>query len=255
MTTVTNIDQMKISEKYQMGKFHILLLSAISEFFKEHLDASIKNKEVDYSTYGNPKQIKLKLIYQLSNRINSVLYDLDLTFIFLNKERKLISEHYRDLESQEDYYNYHLENYYIRLVTLLDIIGKLGNEVYNLGLSVDKVSAYVFKDKAKKVGFNKIAEIVKNLTDKIADYKMARHSKLHTGESDFKIFREIVIWEDLAEIINYNVDPMVSNYTDKEIKQKLEELKAFTIDVIQLIETFMDEASTKLEEFINEGNS
>ncbi len=243
---------MKISEKYQSEKFHILLITAMQKFLKEHIDAVMKSKDIDYETYGSPKQVKLKLIVQLTSRISTVLGDLDRTFIFLAKDRKLINEHYPDLETQEEYYDYHLENFYIRLVTLLDIIGKLGNEVYNLGLKKDKVSAYVFKDKAKSEGFEKISQITGDLIEKIDEYRKARHSKLHTGESEFKIFRKIVIWEDLMKMIGSEIDPILSKHTDEEIKKQVDKLKDFTLEVIELIENFMDEASLKLEEYINE---
>ena len=243
---------MKLSEQYQIRKFHKVLVIEVQKFFKEHFEAAMGGKGIDYETYGSPKQVKLKLIVQLSGRISTVLDDLDRTFIFLAKDRKLITEHYTDLETQEEYYDYHLENFYIRLSTLLDVIGKLGNEVYDLGLIKDKVSAFVFKDKAKSEGFVKISQITGDLIEKIDEYRQARHSKLHTGESEFKIFRRIVIWEDLMKMIDSDVDPILSDYTDEEIKQQLTELKEFTIEVIQLIEFFMDEAASKLEEFINE---
>jgi len=243
---------MKVSEQYQSRKFHVVLLKAHQEFFKEHFDAAMASEDINYETYGSPKQVKLKLIVQLSSRISMVLEDLDRTFIFLSKDRKLITEHYPELDTQKEYYDYHLENFYIRLATLLDIIGKLGNEVYGLGLLKDKVSAHVFKDKAKSKGFEKISQITGDLITKIDEYRQARHSKLHTGESEFKIFRKIVIWEDIMKIIDSDVDPLLSDCTDKEIKQQLTELKEFTIEVIKLIERFMDEAAIKLEEFIKD---
>jgi len=249
---VTKHLEMEVSEKYQSRKFNILLVNAVKPFLSEHLQAALKSNEIDYETYGSAKQIKLKLIVQFSSRISTVLEDLDRTFVFLAKDRKLITEHYGDLETQGEYYAYHLENFYIRLATLLDVIGKLGNEVYDLGIRKDKVSAYVFKDKANSKGYSKISEITGDLIDGIDEYRKARHSKLHTGESEFKIFRKIIIWEDLTKMIDGNVDPILSDYTDKEIKQQVNELKEFTIGVIQLIESFMDEAASRLEEFLNE---
>lgn len=244
---------MKISEYYQGEKFYILLVTAVQKFLHKHMDAAMKSKEVDYEMYGSPKQVKLKLIVQLVGRISTVLGDLDRTFIFLAKDRKLINVHYTDLKTQEEYYDYHLENFYIRLATLLDVIGKIGNEVYDLGLKQDKVSAYVFKDKAKSEGFEKISQITEELIVKIDEYRKARHSKLHTGESEFKIFRKIVIWDDLMKMIKSEVDPILGDHTDNEINKQIGALKDFTIEIIQLIEAFMDEAAEKLEVYLNEG--
>lgn len=209
---------MKVSEKYQSEKFHVLLITALKEFISDHIGSAMKDKNVDYETYGSPKQVKLKLIVQLSGRISTVLGDLNRTFIFVSKDRKLIKEHYSELETQEEYYDYHLENFYIRLATLLDVIGKLGNEIYDLGLKKDKISTYVFKDKAKSEGFEKISKVTGDLIEKIDEYRKARHSKLHTGESKFKIFRKIVIWEDLMKMIDSEVDPILTEHTDEEIK-------------------------------------
>lgn len=244
---------MKISERYLDRKFDIILINAVKVFLEEHIDAALKSDDINYKAFGTPKQVKLKILVQLSGRIGVVLDDIDKTFIFLEKDRKLITRHYSKLEYQEEYYNYHLENYYIRLVSLLDILGRLGNELYSLGLKNEKVSAHTFKERAKKYGHNKISEITAELITKINDFRVARHTKLHTGESDFKIFKNIVIWEDLMKNIGSDVEPLLREYTDKDIKQQLSDLKDFTFEIIQLIESFMNEAALKLEEYVDYG--
>ena len=46
--------------------------------------------------------------------------------MFLKKDRALILVHYPGFENLKEYYKYHFENFYIRLSTLTDLIGKLG---------------------------------------------------------------------------------------------------------------------------------
>lgn len=49
----------------------------------------------------------------------------------LDKEK--VSQTYPDL-SLEEYYNYHLENYVIRINSLPDILAQLGNTICNWGI-------------------------------------------------------------------------------------------------------------------------
>lgn len=110
----------------------------------DHLEIALKSSNLDYEAYGAENEKLLKKILHYYSNLFIVLKDLDFALLFLQKERALILKHYPDIESQENYYNYHFENYYIRLVTLGDLIGRLGNLVYGLGINLNKSSSYIF---------------------------------------------------------------------------------------------------------------
>lgn len=180
-----------------------------------------------------------------------MLDDIDLTFQFLNKDRSLILVHYPELKYQEEYYRYHFENLYIRLASILDLIAKIGNDIYNLDIKSKNVSAYIFKDVANKKGFKSISLITENLIVQIEKFKKARHSKLHSGESKFDLLDNIVIWEDLLNFSDSETDPILKKNTDEEIAEKIQEYNNETIEVVKTIRHFLNESTKQLMLVIN----
>ena len=164
-------------------------------------------------------------------------------------------EHYRFLDSQETYSKYHYENYYIRLITILDIIGKLGTTLYGFNLDLDKVSAYTFKYKALKEGHEDIARIIDTLSDKLKKCKAERKKKLHKGEAEIKPFNGTVILEDIKPFIGSNKDEILTQYTDQKIKEEIEILTGNTFDLIEIVKEFLEESITKLNEIITTAKS
>ncbi len=242
---------MKLEQHLEGTQFELELAKALQKFIPEHLNQTLHNSEINYKEYGNPVEKKLKQILHYFSSLYKVLNDLDYTFIFLKKDRNLILDNYPELENQKAYYNYHFENYYIRLVTLGDILGRLGTLVYQLDLELKKSSAYVFKDKVKKEGYVNISVITDRLIQKLEILKEERHKKLHTGVSDIEPLDGIVIWEDLNKIIGDDTDPLLKEYTDTQILENIEKLKNDTIEIVDLIKEFLVESTTKLNELIN----
>jgi hypothetical protein len=238
-------------ENYLSGtKFELELANALIEFIPRHMEECLAKPELEYDEYGTEAEKKLKSIFKFYSNIGVVLRDLGITLNFLEKERALILKDYPFLESQETYYKYHYENYIIRLVTILDLIGKLGTLIYDLGLDLEKVSSYTFKDKARKEGYNDIAEIVDKLTDRLGSLKFERHKKLHTGEADIRLFKGTVIWEDLNAILGSDTSEILKEFADEEIKKKIGVLKESTFELIDIVKAFLEESKTKLNEII-----
>jgi hypothetical protein len=229
--------------------FEVELLKSLQKFVPRHIEDALNNTHIKYEEYGSEYEKRLKQILQHYGSIYSVLNDLDLTFYFLSKERHLILKHYPDLENQKDYYSYHFENYYIRLVTLSDILGRLGVLIYDLKIDL-KSSAYIFKDKARKEGFEKISLITEKIIGSIKHLKNERHSKLHTGEAEINLLEGIVIWEELNKMVGADTPQILIEYTDEQIKDKVLAIKNSTIDIINLIRDFLEELALKFKENI-----
>lgn len=236
-------------EEYLSGtQFELELTTALLKFVPKHMEECLKNPDLNYEDYGTENEIKIKLILKLYGNISVVLRDIDLTFQFLEKERSEILKHYTFLDSQETYFKYHYENYFIRIITVLDLLGKLGTVLYNLELNLEKVSAYTFKDKAKKEGFDEISVKVEKITEKLRELKTERHKKLHTGEADIKAFNGVVIWEDINAIIGSDTDEVLKEYTDEKIKEEIAILRKSTLELIDLTKEFLEESTNKLKE-------
>lgn len=243
-------------EKHLSGtKFELDLVKALQNFIPEHMEDCLNDPELKYKDYGTEYKKKTKLIVKFFANISVVLKDLDLTLNFLGKARSTILEHYPFLDSQETYFKYHYENYFIRLVTILDLVGKLGTLIYGLNLNLDQVSAYTFKDKVRKEGYEDVAKIIDKLIEKLSELKTERHKKLHIGEADIKSFNGTVIWEDINAITGSHTDAILKQYTDQKINEEVEILKRNTIELIDIVKEFLEESDTKLNEIITTANS
>lgn len=236
-------------------QFEHELVKALQTFIPNHMKDCLSNLELDYESYGTEVEKKLKLIFKNYYKIRIVLTDIGLTLNFLKKERSQIIEHYPFLHDQEAYFTYHYENYFIRLVTMLDLIGKLGTLLYDLDLPLEKVSAYTMKDKAQSKGYTDLVNITKKMINGMSDLKVERHKKLHTGEADIKIFNGIVIWEDLDAITGLNTDQILIKDSDEKIKEKIETLETSTVEFINIVKEFLEESNTKLKEIITSANN
>jgi len=226
------------------------LAKSLLAFIPKHFGEAVKDLTLDYESIGTEREQKLKIILHHFTRIRTVLKDLDYTLMFLSKERKLILDHYPDLHSQKAYYNYHFENYYIRLVTLSDILGRFGAELYELGLDPKKTSAHVFKDRARKEGHEKISEITERIILHLEMLKEARHKKLHTGETDIEPLKGIMIWEDLNSIIGTETSSLLKEHTDSEVVGEMKRIESETLTLVSIMKEWLGEGSHKLKQLI-----
>lgn len=241
----------KLEKALEETQFEKDLLTALLKFVPKHFKEVLDDSNLDYKNYGTETEIKLKMILDHFSNLYTVLGDLDFTTIFLNKKRDLILEHYPEFESHKKYYNYHFENYYIRLVTLSDIIGRLGNLIYEFDIDAKKASAYVFKDKAKKEGYLEISRHTNRLIEKLELLKEERHKKLHTGEADIEAFENVVFWEDLNKIMGLETESILKEHTDKEVLKEMQNLEERTLEIVDIVKDFLEESNNKLKDIIS----
>jgi hypothetical protein len=226
----------KNEKKLEGTTFELELIKGLLSFLPDHMKTAIADHTISYNDLGSEKEQKLKTVLHYFSSIYSVLSDLSTTIMFLKKDRTLILEHYPNFENQKEYYTYHFENYFIRLLTLTDIIGKIGVLVYSLYIAIEKSNAYNFKEKARKEDFEKVAIITEKLIKKVNELKKERHKKLHTGVSDIETLNGIVIWSDINKIIGeQKTDKTLEDYTDLKIKEEIEGIENTINDQSQKI--------------------
>jgi len=240
-----------MEKKLEGTAFELELVKGLLSFVPDHMKAVIADHSIDYNDFGTEKERKLKTILHFFSSIYSVLSDLSTTIMFLKKDRTLILEHYPNFEKQEEYYTYHFENYYIRLITLTDIVGKLGVLVYALDIVIERSNAYNFKEKARKEGFENIAVITEKLIEKVDELKKERHKKLHTGVADIETLNGMVIWSDINKLIGeQKTDEILEEHTDIKIKKEIEGIETRIAETVSVIKEFLEEATIKLKENI-----
>lgn len=240
----TLVDQMLSS------KFAVDFIKVLAPLTSAHMKIFMEN-DVDYDDIGNDKEKKLKEISNLYGLLQTAVSDLELVLTFLRIEnRKAILEIYPTIEAQEKYFKYHLENYIIRVITITDIIGKLGNLIFECGLDDEKCNGYSFKEKMKQVDGN-IVTIVEKLLQKTKTIKDKRHKKLHTGKSEIGYFEGIVFYDDLSRLIKTEADPILDDFTDKNIAEEIDRIEVEIREIIDIVIEFTDYANTKFLEIVN----
>ncbi len=237
-----------LSDQLVNSKFGLAFIKVLAPLTGKHLKIFLENKGTDYDEIGDAKEKQLKGIAHIYGLLQTTVSDLELVLTFLRVEdRKSITQVFPALESQEQYFKYHLENFIIRIITLTDIVGKLGNAIFETGLPEEKCNGYTFKEKIKQSDPNCSALIEKLLVE-TKEIKDRRHVKLHTGESKIGYFEGIVFWDELSKIIKSEASPLLDELTDTNIKNEINTLEKEIRNIISLVVDFTDYATDKFNE-------
>ena len=78
----------------------------------------------------------------------------------------------------DDYYKFHYDNFIIRLVTSIDVCGKIGNIVYQLGIADRYANWYSFTVHPKMKDSVPAAQLIE-FTEYLDEFKQQRHIKVH----------------------------------------------------------------------------
>ena len=180
--------------------------------------------------------------------IQSTLDDLNKVFIFLEIERDKIIEIYPKINSQEGYFKYHIENYIIRIYTIIDLVGKLGNLLYETNILDDDCNCYKFKEKVKKENVE-IGGILEDILKYVDEIKKRRHTKIHTGEVEIEELIGISFWEDFSNFLPKEFDfnnSILKAMNEDRINDMINGLHSFLDLLIVKINNFLDMSINKL---------
>lgn len=115
-----------LSDQLVSSKFGFDFMKVLAPLTGKHLKIFLDNPGTNYEEIGDTKEKQLKHIAHLYGLLQTSVKDLELVLIFLRIEnRKSITELFPALESQDQYFKYHLENFIIRIITITDVVGKL----------------------------------------------------------------------------------------------------------------------------------
>lgn len=229
-------------------KFGLEFLKVLVPITTKHMEICLENRNIDYDTIGDAKEKKLKNIAHIYGLLQTTVSDLELVLIFLRiEDRKVIKQIFPKIESQEQYFKYHLENFIIRIITITDIVGKLGDAIYETELSEEKCNGYNFKERIKPTDPS-CANIIEELLICTKEIKSKRHKKLHTGEAKIGYFDGIIFWEEISNIIKKEANPILDELTDSNIKIEINSLEKEIRNIIELVVKFLEYATDKFKE-------
>ena len=241
-------EKQSLSEQLADCTFTHEYIKVIAPIMSNHAKIYLERIEenIDFNQIGSDKEIKLKEISKYFGLLQTIVTDLERVLMFLRFEkRNELKNIYPELESQEQYYIYHFENYIIRVNTITDVLGKLGNSIYETG--IPKCNGYNFKEEIKKIDAN-VATIVEKLLKKTKEIKDRRHEKIHTGETKINYLEGVAFWGDIHRIIKEEVDPLLEEYTDKKLLEAVDETETEIRELIEIVKEFLEYSVPKFLE-------
>lgn len=245
MKTKTLLDQLVES------KFGFEFIRVLIPLTTSHMKICLDSGNIDYYNIGNEKEKKIKEIARLYGLLQTSVSDLELVLAFLKiSNRNQIMELYPNLESQKQYFKYHFENFIIRIITITDIVGKLGNSIFETGIIEKKCNGYKFKEKIESTDKN-CSILIEKLLVATKEIKEKRHQKLHSGESLIGYFEEIVFWDELSKITRSETSSLLDELTDNSIEDEIESLEMDIREIIAIVVEFTDYATDKFTEIAN----
>lgn len=239
-----------MQQKLFKSEFAAILLKQAGEISNKW-SLIISEKLVENRSYSEPfesvgtseeKDVYNKALKFLS--MQNAIEDMDMVFVFLKVDRNKILD--LDIGTQENYYKYHLENFIIRTYIIIDSLAKLGDALYNT--AIKDCNCYNLKEKIKNE-YPEIAISLEKILEYSKDNKARRHEKIHTGEIEINEIKNIIFWEDYADVLPAEFDlknSILISMRDEKIEQMIEELQSYINDLIEKINVFLDQSIDKI---------
>lgn len=211
----------RLNKKENESKFLSILLSKVKDVYAKHLGIYIDQKEkpeIAFEEYGEKNEISLKRIFKRYNNISDSLEKLLLIEKFIKSN--FVIDFCKNNELNEiDYYQYNFENFLVRLVGLLDLCAKIGNEVYELDIEERKCNWYRFTNHQNIIG-KKCCTVLLSFSHYLQSIKDYRHIILHAGGFESDQIKSIE-----SKIFNERLIPLEKPIKDWFESQKNEEIK------------------------------
>ena len=240
-------------DRFNRSCFAQTIETSVFQFYGKHLK-EIREKHLGIramDSYGSAKEIWLKAIFNELLRIRHYFEDLQILPKFLNVEREKIVLLYGDAIDDEDYYKFHYDNFVIRLLTSIDLCGKIGRTVFEL--PIKHGSWYQLMQHPELKG-TQPAKILQSFSTYLENYRKHRHQKIHSGQSEDDQFDKIVYWESLVKLTGMEMHledmEVLNEFTNVEIKRKVAELEAVINQTIDYTFDFLDAINYRVEKLI-----
>lgn len=208
------------------------LITLVKPIVCSHLEQCLADKSLNYDELGDEHEIMLKKSITIYTNLGTVVSDLEKVVVFLRLDKEKVSQTYPNL-SLEDYYNYHLENYVIRLNSIPDILAQLGNTICNWGIPNKKCYGTVIPD-SSKVPNEDIKNKMKLLLSKISSIKTIRNEKIHTGDAEIGYFDKALCWDTLPKL-GISLTPLLEEYTKGKRVEAIDLICDEIIGVITIV--------------------
>ncbi|WP_055447077.1 Cthe_2314 family HEPN domain-containing protein [Lacinutrix mariniflava] len=155
------------------------------------------------------------------------------------------------------YLQYHLENHFLKITTVLDQCIAFTAEIYRLGIPI-KLNSLRHLSENKHTRQTKSVELLKKLDKQIQDIKGIRNRIMHRGEFNDSEIDRVAQFYFLSNTVNEGEEPMFSEDTLKyhmkdAVKNRLELVESNTTElkkyITKLFSLSLIEFETKIQTF------
>ena len=233
----------RLENKINSSTFAVAMATALKSIYAEHLRLYINQEtrpDFDIDEYGNEREVLLKRVFKRFNNLSEHLEKLIIISKYIDSN--FVQEFCTNKEIKEvDYYQYHFENFLVRLFSILDLCAKLGNELYKLGLSEKECNWYKFTHHSEITGKACCTALLSyaNYLDKL---KQDRHQIIHSGGYKSQEIESIE-----TRIFNSDLIPIADVLQDWFNVQKEEELNRLSDYINNKIENTLNYVFTFLD--------
>ncbi len=228
-------DDIEMKKEFDIDKLERTSLSKeivkISKpIFVDHIKVFPADMTLDWESgfrkYGKVDEIYAKQIFysfvDLCESINKLQQNV--TFLSLTN----IPAYYKKNGISEiDYYKYHFENHYIKIVSIIDYTTKFIHDVFRLDMPIRKINVYLIYENLN-TKTSKPAKILKKFDEHFKEIKTNRNIIIHQG--NFKS-KEITTLD--AHIISIEVKDEIDKMIAMNFKRKKNSELKNTIDKIK----------------------
>jgi|WetSurMetagenome_2_1015567.scaffolds.fasta_scaffold21540_2 hypothetical protein len=240
----------RLDNKISESKFVKTLLIKIKDIYARQLILYINTEtrpDIPFNEYGNEKEKLLKKIFK--RYTNLIGHCEKLVNITKYLDNKTIKEFCDSNEINEvDYYQYHFENFIIRLVSILDLCSKIGNELYELGISERDCNWYKFSHHSEIIG-KKCCTIILSYSDYLSSLRLDRNLIVHTGgyESDKITTIESKIFDENLLSDQNIIKEWFDNQKNEEISRMVDFINNNIENALKYLFDFLDSMDPDLK--------
>ena len=241
---------MTLSDKITESNFAKQLIGVTADITSSHVKLSLQNRSLNYDELGTDNEKLIKKTFNYYYNLTVSVKDLEMVIAFLEiEDRNKIRKVYPKIEKQKDYYNYHVENFIIRIISIADIIGKIGHVVFQTGIEDKRCNGYTFKDKIKNT-VALLSSKIEALLEHTKSIKEKRHKMLHEGDKDFTYFYSVVVFEDFTRDMDSDEAILRKGLTEEALKREIKTIKKEINNSVDMIVEILELMSGKLVETI-----
>lgn len=210
------------------------LIELVRPILVAHLEQCKADKNLNYDNLGNDREKSLKKALTIYFNLGTTISDLEKVIVFLNLDKDEVSKVYPNL-SLEGYYNYHLENYVIRLNIIPDVLAKLGNVICQWGIP-ERNCYGTFIPNSPRIADENIKEKMTLLLSRISSTRLIRNKKVHTGYAEIDYLGRSLCW-DILPTLGIPLTPILKEYSNKK---KNEEINLICNEITDILEVVVD---------------